>query len=80
MEHAGGNFGYSADTLRFPEQRFAVFTLCNLETANPVRLSFQVADIYLEENLAATAPGQESGLWTLCCCEASGAAGRSAFP
>ncbi|HEX8879364.1 MAG TPA: serine hydrolase domain-containing protein [Candidatus Acidoferrum sp.] len=52
VEHDGANFGYRTVLLRFPQQRFSVICLCNLGTSNPLRLSYQVADLYLEEQLA----------------------------
>ncbi|MDE1175303.1 MAG: serine hydrolase [Edaphobacter sp.] len=47
IEHNGSNFGYTADLLRFPNQRFTVITLCNVSNANPEEKSRQVADLYL---------------------------------
>ena len=40
--------GYRTEFLRFPEQRFAVVSLCNLGTIDPSVLVRRVADIYLE--------------------------------
>jgi CubicO group peptidase (beta-lactamase class C family) len=59
VEHGGALFGYRTELLRFPQQKFSVITLCNVGTSNPRRLANQVADIYLEQQLApnpATAP------------------------
>jgi CubicO group peptidase (beta-lactamase class C family) len=47
LEHDGALFGYRADLLRFPEQRFTVICLCNLANADPENRSRQVANIYL---------------------------------
>jgi hypothetical protein len=52
VAHDGANFGYRTTLLRFPEQRFSVICLCNLGTSNPIRLSYQVADLYLGRQLA----------------------------
>ena len=52
VAHDGANFGYRTMLLRFPQQRFSVICLCNLGTSNPLRLSYQVADVYLEGQLA----------------------------
>lgn len=52
VAHDGANFGYRTTLLRFPEQRFSVVCLCNLGTSNPLRLSYQVADLYLAGRLA----------------------------
>jgi CubicO group peptidase (beta-lactamase class C family) len=52
VEHGGALFGYRTELLRFPQQKFSVITLCNLATSSPRRLANQVADIYLEGQLA----------------------------
>jgi CubicO group peptidase (beta-lactamase class C family) len=49
VEHGGANFGYRADILRFPQQRFTVITLCNVSNVDPDALTRKVADIYLEK-------------------------------
>ena len=51
VEHLGGLFGYWNNILRFPEKKFTVITLCNVSTAEPLRLTRKVADIYLEKDL-----------------------------
>ena len=56
VAHDGANFGYRTTVLRFPQQRFSVVCLCNLGTSNPLRLSYRVADLYLERQLAPDAP------------------------
>jgi CubicO group peptidase (beta-lactamase class C family) len=55
VEHNGSLFGYRADILRFPEQKFTVVCLCNVSNAAPEEKSRQVADIYLK-----TAMGPDS--------------------
>jgi hypothetical protein len=57
--HSGGDAGYRSHVVWFPEQRFAVAVLSNLATFNPVRLSQQVADIYLADKLAPEEPGSK---------------------
>ncbi|HVH61407.1 MAG TPA: serine hydrolase domain-containing protein [Candidatus Sulfotelmatobacter sp.] len=52
VAHDGANFGYRTMLLRFPQQRLSVICLCNLGTSNPLRLSYQVADVYLEGQVA----------------------------
>ena len=47
--HSGEMLGFRTQLLRFPEQRFSVICLANLETINPTRLARQVADIYLTD-------------------------------
>lgn len=59
IEHSGGDAGYRAHFMRFPEQRFAVACVCNVP-ANPGVLAREVAGIYLEDQLlpvAKTEPG-----------------------
>jgi CubicO group peptidase (beta-lactamase class C family) len=51
VEHDGSLFGYRAELLRFPEQKFTVICLCNIDTANPINLARRVADIYLADLL-----------------------------
>jgi CubicO group peptidase (beta-lactamase class C family) len=47
VEHGGGDAGYRAHLIRFPDQHFSVAILCNLSTMAPSELARQVADIYL---------------------------------
>src|SRR5882762_4955347 len=49
VEHNGSLFGYRLELLRFPEQKFSVISLCNLESAKSRILASRVADIYLKE-------------------------------
>jgi CubicO group peptidase (beta-lactamase class C family) len=56
VDHAGSDAGYRADLLRFPNQHFSVACLCNLGETNPSRLARQVADLYLEKELAVPEP------------------------
>jgi CubicO group peptidase (beta-lactamase class C family) len=53
--HSGALYGYRTNILRFPEQRFSVVCLCNVQSAAPGNLSRKVADIYLEKELHAEA-------------------------
>jgi hypothetical protein len=45
--HGGSYFGFNADTIRFPSEKFSVICLCNLSNIESGRLTRQVADIYL---------------------------------
>ena len=45
--HGGAYNGFTADMIRFPDQRFTVICLCNLSNIESGRLTRQVADIYL---------------------------------
>lgn len=51
VEHAGANFGYRTELLRFPEQKFTVICLCNIANAVPENLAREVADVYLADKL-----------------------------
>ena len=55
VRHSGSLMGFKADIVRFPDQRFSVITLCNLENINPTALNNQVADLYLAKQLAPVA-------------------------
>lgn len=59
--HGGATNGFTADMIRFPDQRFTVFCLCNLSNIESSRLTRQIADIYLgaefkEETIAGGLP------------------------
>ena len=56
--HSGSWRGFRSHLMRFPNQRFGVVILCNLDTFNPLRLAEQVADIYLAEALAPVAASE----------------------
>ncbi len=51
VSHGGVLGGYRSELLRFPEQKFSVICLSNLNSFNPSSVSYQVADIYLSEHL-----------------------------
>ena len=51
--HGGATNGFTADMIRFPDQRFAVFCLCNLSNIESSRLTRQIADIYLANDFKA---------------------------
>jgi CubicO group peptidase (beta-lactamase class C family) len=52
VEHGGAFIGYRAQLARFPTERLSVAVLCNEYTAQPERLAYQVADLYLADKLA----------------------------
>ena len=54
--HGGGDAGYRADFVRFPDQGYSFVALCNLRQTNPYRLALDVADIYLAEHLEPLPP------------------------
>lgn len=51
--HGGAFNGFNADMIRFPDQRFTVFCLCNLSNVESGRLTRQVADVYLAPEFKA---------------------------
>jgi CubicO group peptidase (beta-lactamase class C family) len=51
IEHNGSMFGYRADLLRFPDQKFTVICLCNVSNAGPEEKSRLVANIYLKAEM-----------------------------
>ena len=50
--HSGSWRGFRSHLMRFPDQKFGVVILCNLDTFNPLGLAEKVADIYLTDVLA----------------------------
>ena len=52
VDHSGSWRGFRSHLIRFPDQKFGVVILCNLDTFNPLRLAEKVADIYLADVLA----------------------------
>lgn len=50
--HSGSWRGFRSHLIRFPDQKFGVVILCNLDTFNPLGLAEKVADIYLADVLA----------------------------
>jgi len=55
ISHGGSTDGFRAGMLRFPEQKFSVICLCNLESIDPTVLAQKVADIYLDEQIKQAA-------------------------
>ena len=49
--HSGSWRGFRSHLIRFPDQKFGVVILCNLNTFNPLGLTEKVADIYLADVL-----------------------------
>lgn len=57
--HSGSWRGFRSHLIRFPEQKFGVVILCNLNTFNPLRLAEKVADIYLADVFAPVEEASE---------------------
>ncbi len=51
IAHGGSWGGFRGHFLRFPDQRFAVSTFCNLTTSGPDSLAAKVAAIYLGDRM-----------------------------
>jgi len=51
VQHGGSWGGFRAQMLRFPDQRFAVATLCNLTSSGPDSLAQKVAAIYIGDQM-----------------------------
>ena len=49
--HSGSWRGFRSHLIRFPDQKFGVVILCNLDTFNPLSLAEKVADLYLADVL-----------------------------
>ncbi|MEZ4586690.1 MAG: serine hydrolase domain-containing protein [Gemmatimonadales bacterium] len=57
MGHGGAWGGFRGHFLRFPDQRFAVATFCNVANAGPDSLARQVAAIYLGDRMGPDTTG-----------------------
>ncbi|MBK7596850.1 MAG: beta-lactamase family protein [Gemmatimonadetes bacterium] len=57
VSHGGSWAGYRGHFLRFPEQRFAVATFCNVANAGADTLARQVAGVYLGDRMAPDTVG-----------------------
>ena len=53
ITHNGSAFGYKADMIRFPDQKFSVICLCNTDAPGMTPWAFrkQITDLYLADNL-----------------------------
>jgi CubicO group peptidase (beta-lactamase class C family) len=60
VSHGGSWAGYRGHFLRFPQQRFAVATFCNLTTSGPDSLARKVAGIYLGDRMQP----DSAAIWT----------------
>lgn len=49
VSHGGAFVGFRANIIRFPEQHFSVVIFTNRADANPTKMGYQVADIFLED-------------------------------
>ncbi len=56
VQHTGATGGYRAAIFRFPEEHTSMAMLCNASDANTTTLSLRMADLVLQDVLAAVAP------------------------
>ena len=61
ISHGGSWAGYRGQFFRFPDQRFAVATFCNLTTSGPDSLARKVAGIYLGDRMQP----DSAGIWSV---------------
>ena len=59
ISHGGALGGYRAGYLQFPDLKFSVIILANLNTCNALSYCYRVADIYLEELMSQPQLRQE---------------------
>ena len=55
--HGGGDLGVRSYVVRYPEQRFAVAVLCNVDDIDTGALTQRVADVYLADSFTEPAAG-----------------------
>lgn len=59
INHGGGDPGYAAHVIRYPDERLAVAVLCNLDGFDPAKLAQGVGGIYLAGAMTAAASPRE---------------------
>lgn len=55
ISHGGAFVGFRAEFLRFPAQKLSIAIFANRGDANPTRMAFEVADVFLQDQYIATA-------------------------
>jgi hypothetical protein len=56
ISHAGSDFGYKADFIRFPAEQLTVAVVCNAFNIAPTPLALRVADLFLKSDDEAELP------------------------
>jgi CubicO group peptidase (beta-lactamase class C family) len=56
LGHTGSFMGFKAYYVRFPEQRFSTWVLCNMGQIVPQELGLRVAELYLGSQMTAEVP------------------------
>lgn len=59
IAHGGSFLAYRAQMLRFPTEAFAIFVLCNADSAEPDRYAREIADLYLADRFAVPPPAPD---------------------
>lgn len=49
----GSGFGYKAQWMQFSDQKFSIIILANREDANPTKMAYQIADIFLKSKFVS---------------------------
>ena len=60
LGHSGSFMGFKTSYVRYPEQRFSVWVLCNMGEIVPANYGQQVAELFLEKEMAAVEEGRQS--------------------
>lgn len=58
--HSGSFMGFKTSYVRYPEQRFSVWVLCNMGEIVPANYGRQVAELFLEKEMVAVEEGRQS--------------------
>ena len=59
--HGGADAGYRTFLLRFPDQGYSISVFSNLASFNTARLAYEVADIYLKDDLPTEEKEMQQG-------------------
>ncbi len=60
LGHSGSYMGFKTSYVRYPEQRFSVWVLCNMGEIVPANYGRQVAELFLEKEMAAVEEGRQN--------------------
>jgi len=58
--HSGSFMGFKTSYVRYPERRFSVWVLCNMGEIVPANYGRQVAELFLEKEMAAVEEGRQN--------------------
>ena len=59
--HTGSFMGFKAYYVRFPEQRFSTWVLCNMGTIIPEQLGLRVSELFLDRQMTAPSRSEPEG-------------------